>query len=311
MAELILHHYPPSPVSEKIRAALGLKNATWRSVEQNRLPDRPELLAMTGGYRRIPVLQVGADIYCDTQIIFRAIETQIPSPSLFPGGASGLPFGLSRWTDVELFTSAMKVAFAPEAENLPQALVADRTRLYLGPEGDLAKERADLPHILAQMRAQVGWLDDALADGRLFLLGEEPGMADLLAWTIVWFIQGRYKDAGAFLEPFPHLLAWAERMRQIGHGTPSDMSTAAALEVAKAAQPMAPATSDPGDPQGLEPGMSASVSPLTNSGETAVFGVIRSVGRDMIVLTLESEVAGTLAVHFPRVGYRVVPQSTV
>ncbi len=140
MAELILHHYPPSPVSEKIRTALGVKNLTWRSVEQNRLPDRPELFAMTGGYRRIPVLQIGADIYCDTQIIFRALEAQAPTPSLFPGGGAGMPFGLSRWTDSELFTSAMKVAFAPAIDALPPALVADRARLYLGPDGDLARE---------------------------------------------------------------------------------------------------------------------------------------------------------------------------
>ena len=53
MTDFILHHYPPSPVSEKVRAGFGLKGLAWRSVEQNRLPDRPELFAMTGGYRRI------------------------------------------------------------------------------------------------------------------------------------------------------------------------------------------------------------------------------------------------------------------
>ena len=57
MAEIILHHYPQSPVAEKVRTGLGLKKLAWRSVEQNRLPDRPELLAMTGGYRRIPVIR--------------------------------------------------------------------------------------------------------------------------------------------------------------------------------------------------------------------------------------------------------------
>ena len=33
MAEIILHHYPLSPYSEKIRLALGLKSVPWKSVE--------------------------------------------------------------------------------------------------------------------------------------------------------------------------------------------------------------------------------------------------------------------------------------
>ncbi len=307
MAELILHHYPPSPVSEKIRTALGVKNLAWRSVEQNRLPDRPELFAMTGGYRRIPVLQIGADIYCDTQIIFRALEAHAPTPSLFPGGGAGMPFGLSRWTDSELFTSAMKVAFAPAIDALPPALVADRARLYLGPDGDLAREKEDLPHTLAQLRAQIGWLEERLASGRSYILGDAPGMPDLLAWHIIWFVQGRYAEAASFLDEFPNLLAWAERMKGIGHGVSSDMTPAEALQVAKNAEPATPEKGDPRDPQGLAPGMAATVAPLTDSAEKPVAGIIRAVSRDSIALTLNTPECGTVAVHFPRVGYRVSP----
>ncbi|MDG2075546.1 MAG: glutathione S-transferase N-terminal domain-containing protein, partial [Arenicellales bacterium] len=84
MAQIILHHYPASPVSEKVRTGLGLKRLTWYSVEQNRLPDRPELFAMTGGYRRIPVMQIGSDMYCDTQCIFNELEKRFPEPTFFP-----------------------------------------------------------------------------------------------------------------------------------------------------------------------------------------------------------------------------------
>lgn len=88
MAEMIIHHYPQSPVSEKIRMAMGFKKLSWRSVEQNRFPDRPELFQMTGGYRRLPVLQIGADLYCDTQCIFRELERRAPEPTFFPNYAS-------------------------------------------------------------------------------------------------------------------------------------------------------------------------------------------------------------------------------
>ena len=204
VSEPILHHYPPSPVSEKIRTAFGIKGLAWRSVEQNRLPERPELFAMTGGYRRIPVLQIGADIYCDTQLIFREIEARAPEPTLFPPDHAGLGFGLSRWIDGELFELGVRVAFAPQVDALPPALVADRTALYFGPDGDMRREREDLPHTLAQLRAHLGWLDERLAAGGTpYLLGDTAAHADLLAWYVVWFVRGRYAGAGEFLERVP------------------------------------------------------------------------------------------------------------
>jgi glutathione S-transferase len=305
MQDFIIHHYPQSPVSEKIRVAMGLKNLAWRSVEQNRLPERPELLAMTGGYRRLPVLQIGADIYCDTQLIFREIERRMPEPSLFPSGEHGLAFGLSRWTDSAMFDLAMRVSFAPLAEKLPPALVADRTRLYLGPGGDLKKEAADLPHVLAQLRQQLGWLDAQLASGHPYLFGDKPGIADLLAWFIVWFLRGRNPRADQLLAEFPALLAWEARVKNIGHGMPSPMAPAEALSICKAADPATVEKSDPLDPQGLAPGMRVAVAPISVGGEAAVAGDIIAVDRDTIAVRRSEAACGIVAVHFPRVGYRV------
>jgi glutathione S-transferase len=305
MQDLIIHHYPQSPVSEKTRAAMGLKNLAWRSVEQNRLPDRPELLAMTGGYRRLPVLQIGADIYCDSQLIFREIERRVPKPTFFPNGEYGLPFALSRWTDNAMFELAMRVSFAPIAEKLPPALVADRARLYLGPNGDFKKEAADLPHVLAQLRAQLRWLEAQLAAGSLYLLGDRPGMADLLAWFIVWFLRGRNPRADELLAQFPALLAWEARMKTIGHGQPSPMTPVEALAIAKSVEPLAAEKSDPLDPQGLTPGMKVAVAPISVGGEVAVVGDIIAVDCDKIAVRRSHAACGIVAVHFPRVGYRV------
>lgn len=307
MSDIIIHHYPPSPVSEKIRTGLGLKKLAWHSVEENRLPDRPELFAMTGGYRRIPVMQVGADIYCDTQVIFAELEARAPTPTFFPNNGAGLPFALSRWIDGPVFELAVRVAFAPVADTLPPALVKDRARLYLGPDGDFAREAADLPHTLAQLRAQMGWLETRFETGRPYVLGDEPGMPDLLAWYVVWFVKNRYGEAPAFFSEFPRINAWADRMSAIGHGKPADMTPADALAVAKAATPQTPEAGDERDPQGLKPGMKASVAPLTDSAEKAVHGIVRLVTRDRIALTRTDPLCGEVAVHFPRVGYRVTP----
>jgi glutathione S-transferase len=305
MPELIIHHYPQSPVSEKVRLAMGLKKLGWRSVEQNRLPDRPELSLMTGGYRRLPVLQIGADLYCDTQCIFRELERRAPNPTFFPNKETGLPFAMSRWTDGAMFELAMRVSFAPITDTLPPALVADRTRLYLGPNGDFKREVADLPHTLAQLRAQLGWLEEKLSSGSHFMLGDQAGLADLLAWFIVWFLRGRNARADELLSEFPMLGAWELRMKSIGYGSSSPMTPLEALEIAKMAEPEAVAMSDPRDPQGLKLGMRVAITPLSESGESPIEGAIRSFDRDTIVLGRSHPDCGDVAVHFPRAGYRV------
>ena len=82
----ILHHYPVSPFAEKIRVMLAWKKIAWQSVVIPEMMPKPDLIALTGGYRRTPVLQTGADIWCDTALIARVLERLAPKPSLFPDG---------------------------------------------------------------------------------------------------------------------------------------------------------------------------------------------------------------------------------
>jgi len=78
MTDIILHHYEISPYSEKVRLGLGLKGLAWGSVEIPVIMPKPDLTALTGGYRKTPVLQIGADIYCDSQLIMRELEAAAP-----------------------------------------------------------------------------------------------------------------------------------------------------------------------------------------------------------------------------------------
>jgi glutathione S-transferase len=92
--EIILHQYWQSPFTEKVRVVLGMKGLAWRSVEQPSIMPKPELTPLTGGYRRIPVMQIGADIYCDSQVILRELERRYPGPyprlaACTPPSASG------------------------------------------------------------------------------------------------------------------------------------------------------------------------------------------------------------------------------
>jgi glutathione S-transferase len=89
MADIILHHYAASPFAEKVRIALGLKQAAWKSVDIPNVMPKPDLMPLTGGYRKTPVMQIGADIYCDTQLIMLELDKRLPTPALFPKGREG------------------------------------------------------------------------------------------------------------------------------------------------------------------------------------------------------------------------------
>src|SRR6202158_5531285 len=111
MSEIILHHYPMSPYAEKVRLAFGLKGISWRSVHIPNIMPKPDLMPLTGGYRRTPVMQIGADIYCDTLCILRELERRFPEPTLFPGGYEGIAWGTAMWTDRSFFQNTVNLVF--------------------------------------------------------------------------------------------------------------------------------------------------------------------------------------------------------
>jgi len=113
VSDLILHHYPMSPFAEKVRLILGFKGLAWRSVQIPSIMPKPDLQALTGGYRRTPVLQVGADIYCDTALICDVLEHRQPAPALYPPAHKGAARILAQWADQQLFTAAMAYNFNP------------------------------------------------------------------------------------------------------------------------------------------------------------------------------------------------------
>lgn len=303
MPEIILHHYPQSPVSEKVRVLLGMKGLDWRSVEIPRLPPKPDLMPLTGGYRLTPVMQIGADIYCDSLCIARALQDKFPEPTLYPGGTDGLVWGISRWTDGLFFRTALEVIFGAEHRRMPQEFVVDRGRIYFGADWNMEKLESDLANSIARLRAQLGWVEERLSTGRKFLLGDEPGLSDALVYYLVWFVRGRWEGGPGLLSQFPSLCAWEARVRAIGHGNPADMTAHQALDVARDSEPATPEMADPDDPRGLRPGDRVSVAP--DEGSPGAEGAVLALHRHEITIVRDDPRVGAVAVHFPVVGYRV------
>ena len=172
---VILHHFDQSPFSEKIRLIFGLKNIAWTSVRISRIMPRPDLMPLTGGYRRTPVMQIGADVYCDTQCIMRELERRFPTPSLLPRGFEGLAWASAMWTDRSFFQNTVNLVFGTLADKVPAAFIEDREKLR-GAKFDVAAMKAAIPQMRDQVRAHLAWIDTQLADERAFLAGDAPSL---------------------------------------------------------------------------------------------------------------------------------------
>jgi glutathione S-transferase len=140
-----------------------------------------------------------------------------------------------------------------------------------------------------------------LADGRPYLLGAQPCIADFAAYHVIWFMRGRKIDCSAELDPYPALLAWRDRMAAIGHGMRTDISADIALAEARAATPAPPRPSDPQEGD-ARPGERARVRASDNARDW-IEGEVLFIDSDEIALLQSNADVGEVAVHFPRLGY--------
>ncbi len=302
MSDLILHHYSSSPFAEKARLMLGLKGLAWQSVTVPMMLPKPDVVALTGGYRRTPFLQVGADIYCDTALIAEVLEARQPSPSLFPAAVAGQARMLAQWADTDLFWTALPYAMQP----------AGATALFAGAPPDMLKlfvaDRKAMSEGMPQVRGAdagaaltqyLGWLSQMLADGRPWLLGDAPCIADLSVYHPLWFVT-RTGPLADILAPHEALRAWMGRVAAIGHGERAGkLDGAEAIALARASRPQ-PMPVEPG--LGFEAGQPVTVTPYDYARD-AVAGTLVGLSCRTVTVAREDERAGRVQVHFPRIRY--------
>ncbi|MGH8174702.1 MAG: glutathione S-transferase family protein [Steroidobacter sp.] len=305
MSDVILHHYPMSPYAEKVRIALGVKGLAWRSVTIPVIMPKPDLTPLTGGYRKTPVMQIGADIYCDTQCILRELERRFPEPSLYRGTDAGTANAFAFWSERNLFSPAVGLVFGGRPDSVPAGFLEDRAQMS-GREINLDRLKAAAPILIDQLRPQLAWIDAMLADGRPFLMGQHPTLVDCAIYNPCWFIRRNLGSGAAPLAELPQLLSWIERMQAIGHGESVELNSQEALAIAKAATPQAEARTDAGDPFGRKPGITVQVTP-DDTGRDPVAGELIASSPEEIVIRRRDPQVGEVAVHFPRAGFVVKP----
>lgn len=266
---------------------------------------KPDLVALTGGYRRAPVIQIGADVFCDSHLILRELERLHPEPSLFPNGSEGEATALSWWAERFIFMAALGFIAFINGDLYAPDFVEERRRF--GYTLDKEELRPLFPTHVQQLSAHLASLRNILADGRPFLLGDRVSAADIAAYPSLWFLRKWGGDETARRLPVAPLLAWVERVARVGYGHPTTISGDEALAVARAATSVAPAGSSTEDPlTGLAVGATVTVTP-DDVGRDPVEGTLVAASDREVVIRRSDPRAGSLQVHFPRAGYDVAP----
>lgn len=309
MHDFILHHYEFSPFSEKIRTLLGHKNAHYKTVNIPIIMPKPDLVALTGGYRKTPVLQQNNHIYCDTRLMARVIDEQYGGESIFPSSLSLTTNTLAQWADQHLFSVAVALAFSPAGfkafrqrvpEKFVEDFVSDRAKMRQGGSGlsmDANTAFQLLPIYLQQMEQQLS------TDGS-YMCGEQISIADFSIYHCLWFINN---NAGVcmLLEGYRQLNQWFENMKAIGHGSATSIDATAAIDIAHSAQTVLFSNNEFLMVNSFELGDRVEITP-TDYGIAPVIGELIVSKTDEVAIKRTDERGGEVYVHFPRVGYKMI-----
>lgn len=304
--QLILHHYATSPFSEKIRAILSYKDVPWTSVEVPAVLPKPDVVALTGGYRRTPILQIGAHIYCDSALIAEILERLAPNPAIFPPESAGTARFFAQWADATLFWTAAAYAFQPEgAAAILSHLTPEQRKAFAV---DRAAFRANVPRTAAPeataaMLIYLRRLETMLIDDRVWLLGSSASIADFSVYHCLWFVR-RAGPLGSIIDDFPYVAGWYERMRRLVQPPHADMTSDAALRHASDESVQEMESEFYTDTHGIALGEQVTITPA-DTGCDPVRGELVLAMRDELAVRRFDDRVGELIVHFPRIGFEM------
>ena len=306
MPQPILHHYPRSPFAEKARCLLGFKQLAWSSVIIPPIMPKPDVVALTGGYRRTPILQIGADIYCDTALIADLLENLAPTPTLYPPAIASSARIQALWADSSLFWCAVPYSLQPAG--LQHMFAGAPPEMIQAFGNDRAALRANVPRMgLAEatstLHAGMHLIEQQVADDRPWLLGSQISIADFSTYHPLWFVR-QAGAIGGIVDAYPHIAAWMQRLHAIGHGSFEKMDSSAAIAVAAATTPQTVDNPELFELRGFQLGDAVTIA-ASDYGTDPVDGELVAAYRNEFLLRRFDPRAGEVMVHFPRLGYQI------
>lgn len=298
----ILHHYGMSPFSEKIRLMLGYAGVPWQSLASPEMPPRPNIDPLSGGYRRIPIGQLGADIFCDSRVISAEIARLSGKPSLDPANGSDWVQEYAARLEGEVFWAAV-LSMSPgiAIRQLLRNVGIWKTLRFIKDRAGVSRNaRVKLPSAQQARAIFTAHLEDleqrVVSD---FLAGDLPSHLDFAAYHPLWFQQVVGET------PLPadlRLLArWYRRMSAFGHGQDVPITRRDAFAAARDNAPRPLAASHTQD---ALIGSAVTVSPADYALD-GVQGTLVGSSADRWIVARETPEFGLLHVHFPRAGFEV------
>jgi glutathione S-transferase len=204
---VVLFGYESSTFTLKARLALKLKQIPYTFVAVPSMMPRPLLkdnFNLT--YRKIPVLAIGKEVYCDTSLILEALEHFFPESegyqSLYPLAADGRNYRpmmrgfASYWTDRPIFRVACGLM---PASIWRSAFGRDREGL-IGHKIDADKLEKKIPENLSKLDLHLSILEPMFDDGTgsFIFSTESPSLADIsLYYELKW---GEQVGSGSYTE---------------------------------------------------------------------------------------------------------------
>ena len=301
----IFHHYPQSPIAEKIRITFGIMGMEWQSVQIPRIPPKPLLMPLTGGYRRTPVLQLGADIFCDSQTIAWQLGLQNSNAPAYQLSNKSLELILGSFGEAILFSLSVRVVLTTSMGKAPEEFIKDRGSLYFEPGWTVEEMKNSLPSILLQLQAAFDLINHHLLENGPFINGDIPSYSDAVVQHCVWFLCGRWEGGIDFIKPFDAVCKQREAIASLGHGISHDISAEHALETATKNIPKAPIGINCKFTGGLRRGQRVKIRPNGRTSDPDVIGALRYLDETVIIIDYEHEETGQVAIHFPVLGYQI------
>ncbi len=259
----ILHRSLISPYSEKLMVLMGYLGIPWRSVIAPKGIPRPVQQVLVGAYsRRIPIMQQGADLYCDSTLILRELARSTGQQTLCPTANASHRHSLMSHID-ECALTCMVDSLSPWElvsgyfRLIPPkdafVFLRDRSRLARRlkrvdpdharqPRDEAAVEARNLLESLDRRLEFSPYLNDdsgTLGSSHPSSASpyEQPTELDFTAFTMLWYHQ--QLNGLRLADGLPRLRDWLSRMIAFGHGTYESVAPAQALTIAKQASPAA------------------------------------------------------------------------
>jgi glutathione S-transferase len=321
---VVLYGYERSPYTAKIRHILTLKDIPHHKVEVSDILPRPELSELLGvTYRRIPILAIGNDVYCDTSLISYVLERRFPTSvgygTIFPRRKNGkadtgmIKAFAQNYPERALFPLA--AALLPWQKFQP-SFVKDRSDfngVHISPEAMVARQ----PRAESILSSNLALLEEQLLDDREWLFDTElPSLADISVYFVYAWIQLFWKKELFDARKFPKSVQWISRVTEFlkqkkagGSAATSEMSgdQAAGLIGSSTYEPYNVVGFDEIEAKrlGVLARQLVAIAPDDSGRKHPTVGKLVALNREEFVLETKGSTGSVIRCHFPRLGFSI------